>query len=469
MVYGARPMSLGLFSSESFYLYGFLEVGEGMEQLNLVGEGVTAASVRETVENALRRQTPGFLKTVGVVAPGTDLPPEVMAQLQMQGRQMPPPEFQQVREFLGRDYQVQSVDLAADNGVPTDIDVLLVIKPRDLDERSVYNLDQYLMRGGRVILCAARYEPDFSGGELKVAPVSTGLDAWLAHFGITIEDTLVLDDRNQPLPVPEVRRTLLGNIRTLVLKPYPYLVEVRDEGLANRQITARLEAVGIYWGSPLVVEPPPDASLEMVPILKSSPKSWTSQDLSQVQFADYTVPATGTESQLLAAALSGRFASYFADKGAPGSTPAGVASDPADAGAAAPPRAEVPLKLSPETRLVVVGDTAFLSDFVARVLAGAQGGFFAENLAFVQNVIDWSTLDNDLVGIRARGLAARHLQRLESSTEITIEVVNYLVPVLLLLVLGAYRMWLRRNATPVVAAPGSIPRGSASAARGAQA
>jgi ABC-2 type transport system permease protein len=279
----------------------------------------------------------------------------------------------------------------------------------------------------------------------------------------------VLDDRNQPLPVPEVRRTLLGNIRTLVLKPYPYLVEVRDVGLANRQITARLEAVGIYWGSPLVVEPPPDASLEMVPILKSSPKSWTSQDLSQVQFADYTVPATGTESQLLAAALSGRFASYFADKGAPGSTPAGVASDPADAGAAAPPRAEVPLKLSPETRLVVVGDTAFLSDFVARVLAGAQGGFFAENLAFVQNVIDWSTLDNDLVGIRARGLAARHLQRLESSTEITIEVVNYLVPVLLLLVLGAYRMWLRRNATPVVAAPGSIPRGSASAARGAQA
>ncbi len=464
--YGARPMSLGLFSSESFYLYGFLEVGESMEQLNLVGEGVTAATLREAVENALRRQAPGFLKTVGVVAPGSDLPPEIMAQLQMQGRSVPPPEFQQVREYLGRDYQVRSVDLAAEDGVPTDVDVLVVIKPRDLDERSVYSLDQYLMRGGRVILCAAPYEPQFSGSELRVMPARTGLEDWLAHFGVTIQDTLVLDDRNQPLPIPEVRRTLLGNIRTLVLKPYPYLVEVRDEGLVNRQITARLEAVGIYWGSPLQVEPPADSGLEVIPILRSSERSWTSQDLTQVQFADYTVPEGETEPQLLAAALSGRVRSYFAEKGAP-TGDADLASS--EEGAADPPRAEVPLKLSPETRLVVVGDTAFLSDFVARVLAGIQGGFFAENLAFMQNVIDWSTLDNDLVGIRARGLAARRIERLERSTEITLEVINYLVPVLLLGLLAAYRMWLRRNAAPVVVPAAASPPGAGAPARRARA
>jgi ABC-2 type transport system permease protein len=456
--YGAQPMRLGLFSDATFYLYGFLQVGDRMEQFNLVSEGITTAAIREAVETSLRRQTPGFLKTVGVVAPGMDLPPEVMAQLQMQGRfQQPPPEFQQVKQYLGVEYEVQDVELDAEDGVPTNVDVLLVLKPKDLSERAVYNLDQYLMRGGRVVLCAGGFEPQFGSTELQVMPVESGLDDWLAHYGISLGDQLVLDDRNQPLPIPEVRRTLLGNLRTWVLKPYPYLVEVREEGLVNRQITARLDAVGIYWGSPVLVngDEIPEG-LESTEILRSSARSWTSGNLAQVRFSDYTVPpAEQLASQPLAVAMSGRFPSYFAGRGAPGSE---IASEPtAEEGeeeAEEEARAEVPLELSPETRLVVVGNAAFLSDFVASILAQASGGFFGQNLAFVQNLIDWTNLDNDLISIRARGGAARHLSRMERRTEVGIETVNYLLPMVALLLLGFYRLWQRRNTAPVVEVPG---------------
>ncbi len=78
MEWGLSPMSLGLFSDQSFYLYGLLEVGGRLEQLVLTDEGISPpASIREAVENTLRRNTPGFLKTVGVVTsdPPMQIPP----------------------------------------------------------------------------------------------------------------------------------------------------------------------------------------------------------------------------------------------------------------------------------------------------------------------------------------------------------------------------------------------------------
>ncbi|UCF66863.1 MAG: hypothetical protein JSV80_13915 [Acidobacteriota bacterium] len=159
---------------------------------------------------------------------------------------------------------------------------------------------------------------------------------------------------------------------------------------------------------------------------------------------DYQVPAEGTKPQLLAVALNGRFESYFAGKQPPAAEGTGDADGPGE------PPAEVPLEVSPETRLVVIGNAEFLSDFVARALGRTEGGFFDANLGFAQNLIDWMNLDSDLLAIRARGGAARQLDRLERSTEVTVELSNYLAPLLALFGFGAYRLWRRRHVAPVV-------------------
>ena len=86
--------------------------------------------------------------------------------------------------------------------------------------------------------------------------------------------------------------------------------------------------------------------------------------------------------------------------------------------------------------MVVVGNSAFLSDFVARSLGQTDGGFFVENLRFVENLIDWVSLDNDMMEIRSRGLVSRRLATVDKSTEMTIEVINYVVPVVALVGLG---------------------------------
>ncbi len=451
--FGVRPMSLSFFGdAEPFYLYGFLETETRFEQLVLTGEGITAAEIRETIENSLRRQTPGFLKTVGVVTPEPMIPPELMMQLQMQGRTppQPPPEFEQIRELLRLDYEVRDVDL--DQPVPTDVDLLLLLKPKDLDEVAVYNLDQYLMRGGRVILCSGRFEADLGGQSLSIVPVDSGLDDWLAHFGLEIEPTMVLDEQNQPMLVPDVEMTAFGARRTLRLEPYPYLVHIDRKGLVDREVAARLEAVGLYWGSPIHVDREAAGDLEVIELLRSSERSWTDADQNmpiEVIRYGYEVPEEGTESMLMGVALSGRFPSYFAGKEPPRrEQPAAAGED--DSEEAGTPPAEIPLQASPETRLVVVSSSEFVSDLVAIALQTLNSGFFDENLAFVQNLIDWTTLDNDMLEIRSRDATTRRLAQVTTATEASIETASYLAVAAFLLALAAYRLWRRRNSIPVV-------------------
>jgi hypothetical protein len=156
---------------------------------------------------------------------------------------------------------------------------------------------------------------------------------------------------------------------------------------------------------------------------------------------------------MLAVSLSGKFSSYFTDREPP--APADAGGEDSDEGQAATP-ADVVLEKSPETRVVVIGNAAFVSDLVARALA-LDGGFFGANLAFMQNVIDWVNLDNEMLGIRSRGTGVRRLARTERGTQVMIEVVNYLIPVLALLAWGAHRMWRRRHATPIVTTSATTP------------
>lgn len=442
--FGMRPMSLGFFSQESFYLYALLEAGERFEQIVLTSDSVSAADIREAIESSLRRNTPGFLKTVGVV---TSDPEEIPPQLRMQMGMppTPPPEFEEIKRFLGQEYTVTDVRLDGPEGVPSTVDMLLVLKPKNLTDAQVYALDQYLMRGGRVVVCAGNYEASFGSRGLDVTPLTTGLDDWLAHQGIKLGQSLVLDDRNEALPIPETRYTALGAMRTWTLAPYPYLVKVRDDGFLNRDITASLDSVGIYWGSPVIVDEEVAGEREVIPLLQSSSRSWTDDDLTRVGYVDYTVPEEGTRPHLLAVALSGRFQSYFADKPAPGEEPA-TSDDADDPGTAA---SRVTFDASPETRLVVVGNGEFVNDFVARSIGQTDGGFFVENLRFVMNLIDWVALDNDMIGIRSRGLASRRIERVEKGAEITIETANYLIPAVVLIALGLYRQWRRRNTVPM--------------------
>ena len=110
--------------------------------------------------------------------------------------------------------------------------------------------------------------------------------------------------------------------------------------------------------------------------------------------------------------------------------------------------------------MLVGGNAEFLSDFVAQALGNLDGGFFVQNLRFLENSIDWMTLDNDMMEIRGGTTLSRKLRRTEKGTQLGIEAANYLIPAVLLLLLASLRVWRRRQVTSLATGAPTGPRSS---------
>ena len=95
-----------------------------------------------------------------------------------------------------------------------------------------------------------------------------------------------------------------------------------------------------------------------------------------------------------------------------------------------------------------------------------DGGFFVENLRFVQNVIDWVSLDNDMLSIRARGVTSRRLERIGRGTEIAVEALSYAVPIVSLFAFGGWLHWRRRQTVPLSAGDAGNSVAAAGISRG---
>jgi len=340
--------------------------------------------------------------------------------------------------------------------VPGDVDVLLLVAPQDLDTKQRFAVDQYLMRGGAVILCAGAFSLDTSGpGGLSVRQSKTGLEELLASWGVKVVPKLVLDPQNESFPVPVERNVMGITVRELQLIAYPFFVDVRQSGMAEQSpIVAGLPSVTIHWASPLELSG--KEGLTAQTLLRSSSRAWLQESTNvQPDFDKHPQKGFGTEgeakSRPLAVALSGTFTSTFADKpsplladGTPASKPAKKAADASG------------IKKSPSTaRLIVVGSADFIKDAVLNLSRQTGSERFANNLQLLQNLVDWSVADIDLLSIRSRGTYARTLKPLEESARSGWEWGNYLLVVLALAVIVGFNVVRRRSVQPLRLAPAS--------------
>src|SRR5690606_7990072 len=126
--------------------------------------------------------------------------------------------YGQLEQILQENVRVRDVDLL-DGTVPEDVDLLLVLSPRGLEEKQRFAIDQFLMRGGSVVLASSPYKVEVAGS-LRASKQPSGLEEWLAHHGLTIEEGLVLDARSAALPVPVERQ--VGGLMFRELRMVPY-------------------------------------------------------------------------------------------------------------------------------------------------------------------------------------------------------------------------------------------------------
>lgn len=349
-------------------------------------------------------------------------------------------EFAQIKKLLDEQYEVRPVDLmGGSTPVPADIKTMVVAGSKNVPERVKYELDQFLMSGGRILFLLDSITMDEQMG-LRASPAKTGLEDLLSFYGAGMKNALVKDASCQMATFSQ------GYMAFSV--QYPYWPAIYNKGLdQDSPVTSKLESLVLPWAAPLEVtaalaapparrksEPPPAPPSGNQPavtasiLARSSDKAWTESgnyDLNPQSPTARAAKPTG-ERYPLAVALSGQFRSFFAGKPAP---PRPDASGPAD-----PPAKEE----SPLTQVIVVGNSQFVADIFLRN--------FPANSLFLENAVDWMTSGSELISIRSRGATARPLRQLSDAARTAIKLILIIGVPALVVLLSLVRVQVRRRA-----------------------
>ena len=460
--YGFRPMVANLFDNQSFYFYLTLQAADTVVQLPLP-EAFDAESLRRSIDEGLKRFATGVLKTVVVTLPNNGMPPP---------RGMPGPQvnqFTQLEQMLSTDVDVVRDDLTT-GVVPQGTELVMVLEPTDLSETQVFALDQFLMRGGTVVVATAPYRATISRDTLLANPHTSGLDEWLAHHGVTIAQSMVMDPQNTAFPLPVTRQAGGFSFQELMLFNYPYFMDLRGDGLSQTSpITRGLPQVTLSWAAPITANP--DTGVTVTPLLRSSDDSWLSSNtdilprLSDDGGQPFVVEGEQS-SHMVAALLQGRFSSYYQGKDSPPLNSQNPLEESEDQ---EPPtlKVESVIERAPESaRLLVFASNDFVADQTLGLVGSAQGVENRNGVQLLMNAVDWSLEDQNLTSISARGAFNRTLPPLAPEQQRVIEVVNYAFAVVLIaaLVVGyrlntrrrrvRYQRWLDASADKAVAVGG---------------
>ncbi|MCA9526113.1 MAG: Gldg family protein [Myxococcales bacterium] len=448
--YRFQPMAVDPFSEDRFFMHMLLETGDHKEQVFPQG-GLSEADLRTAIEAGIKRGTPGFLKTIGLMTEEVAMGPA-----QPWGQ---PPEtrsdFRGLEQAMAEDFTVRRVK-ADDGVVPADIDVLLVAKPGNLTDKQQFAIDQYLMRGGSVIVLAGAYtiSPERTG--ITAKKVDDKLLDLLQTYGVTVEDAFVMDPQNTsfPLPVREQRGPYV--MERIELVPYPFFADIRQDGF-NRSHTALagVPSVALTWASPVRLGAAL-ANRTAEVLLESSEGSWLRKStLLEPDFKAFPESGFGLEEgattgrQPLAVTVVGTFPSHFADKPSPL-----FGADVKDGKNVEADRTGRTLKSStPDARLAVIGSSEFISDLVMQLGAQIGGGPYRGNRNLVRNLFDWALQDTDLLQIRSAGAFARTLRPLKPEEKTNRQLINYVIVLAALLGVLAIATTRRRMARPMELTP----------------
>ena len=457
--FGFQPMATSLFDTNTFYFYLTLTDGETLVQVPLP-EGLSEEATVRSVEEGLKRFASGLLKTIALVTPQT--PPYM-------GMGQPPAgnRFDQLREHLEADFHITATQIE-DGRVPDSADLLLVVDPEGLDDKQTFAIDQFLMQGGTVVLATSPFAASLSQQTLSATPRDSGLKDWLAHQGIALGESFIMDPQNAAFPAPVSRQVGGFSFQEMVMLDYPYFVDVRNEGL-NEEVgfLTGLPQLTVSWASPLDVDPEKNQARTVTTLLASSPGAWLSEDTDIMPRIDEqgggAFPPTGATGQhTLGVMLEGRFDSAFAGQRSPlleevegdldeTDTEESLDSDESEeAQASTKDRLGVVsgvIERSPESaRLIVFSSNSFLSDQFLRLIGSAEGVIYGNTTQMLVNIVDWTLEDRSLLSIRARGHFNRTLPPLEDSEQMFVEVINYGLAVIGIgIVFGVHRRRLFRS------------------------
>ncbi len=306
-------------------------------------------------------------------------------------------EMQQVFANLDVLYSFESLALTDTTSIPDHYRTVALVRPTDSIPLSHFQkIDEFLAKGGRLFVALNRVKGDFSTA--YGTAVTTGLETWLRNKGIEVEDNFITDVNCGSVTVQQQQGyfTISRNIQ------FPYLPVINN--FREHPITEGLEAVILQFASSIHYIG--DSTKLFTPLAMTSEKSGS---FRTPLYFDIQKEWTGNDfplsHQVIAASLEGDFG---------GDEP---------------------------TKMVVVSD----GDFVVNGPRGQSQQLQPDNVSLMVNSIDWLSDDTGLIELRTKGIVYRPIDQLEDDTKTFLKLLNFLLPLVLVILYGIFRM--QRNRT----------------------
>ena len=317
---------------------------------------------------------------------------------------------------LKSDFNVQRVAMDVDK-IDDNVKLLLVIHPRDVTDKAQFAIDQFVLRGGKLIafLDPLPMMDTKEQNEMLGSMPNTGssLDKLLKAWGLSFDTSKVVADMNFKMQ--------LGG-RNGQPQDAPAVMAVTGEGLNSDDIvTSQIDNVwlpyaGAFTGTPV-------AGLKETVLLKSTKDSQLVDGFMAHLSGENVMKEfkpSGTQ-YALAVRLTGKFKTAF-PSGAPEDKKEDVTKDGDKKDTDKKPEEKKPddsLKESKQdSTVILVGDADMLYDRVAlqpvQTLFGTAYSPANGNLTFCQNAVEQLTGDNNLIAVRSRATVARPFTRVKA-------------------------------------------------------
>lgn len=291
--------------------------------------------------------------------------------------------------------QMQLQTLASDVAtIGPGIDVLLLVHPKDLPAKTLYAIDQFVMRGGKLIAFVdPQSENDPAGqqgGPMSMVPRASSLGPLLDAWGVEFDPGKVLGDRGLGLTVA-LRQGEQPAQHVAIIGLNRGSMDTKDV------VTSTLDSINVMTAG--VLKKKDGATIQFEPLMQSSADSELLPVMrvaflpdSQSLLEDFKPSG---ERYAVAARIHGKLKSAY-PKGAP-------AAEGADA---AKPAGEHKTETAGDADLIIVADTDMLADPLWVRTQNVFGQHFAtawaNNGDFIANAVDNLAGSGDLISIRGR-------------------------------------------------------------------
>ncbi len=364
------------------------------------------------------------------------------------------PALENFQKMLSDTYSISRVSIK-ENGIPDDINCLIIAGPTEpFSKYELFQIDQFLMKGKSLALFLDPFH------ELKIQqnqyqfnrqgpvyiPDHTGLEKLLAHYGLSMQDALVLDQKCYKQKLPQAYG---GGEKPIYFAPIIQTAGINEKlpFMENIKELVTIKAAPVE----LKKDTLKDHGLTAKTIFSSSPESWLMK--GQINLNPMFIHPPTESSQMkpyqLAVLVTGKFPSYFAGKPAP--LKPGKA-EKTDAGKKKKGKPAKKKEVNPAGnisesgtvintgtpgKILLIGTSEILKDNVI----DKEGN--SPNATFAMNVIDALNNRIETATLRSKIQQFNPLKESSAAVKTTVKVLNIAGLPILVILFGFLVLWRR--------------------------